>query len=229
MILNLADYVCFQIYMRGFYEAEVVRHLRSYLRPGMTFFDVGAHFGQYTLVAAGLVGGSGAVHAFEPGPQQHEYLKRNVRLNGLGQVCANFVALGESIGTVGFVVAPLRNLGGSHVAPADGGTLEVPMITLDMYCHDSGVAAVHAMKIDVEGAELQVLRGASETLARRPPSVIFYECIDRLCRRFGYRAVATHELLLSHGYRIHTVRGWKLEPVDALGSEDITDFVALHP
>lgn len=229
MIINPSDYVGFNIYMCGYYEPHTVALVKSILKPGMTFFDIGGHFGQYTLVGSHCVGERGRVHTFEPGPVQFSYLKRNVELNAHGNVVLNNIALGEKEGTLGFVIDTGGNLGGSHIATTgEGATIEVQVTTLDSYCRASGVDCIDAMKIDVEGAELLLLKGASNVLSAFPPKYIFYEAIDVLSRKFGYAVDEVHNLLAAAGYGIFVSEKGELVSAGPEQWPLHTDFVAMR-
>ncbi|MBA3725277.1 MAG: FkbM family methyltransferase [Armatimonadetes bacterium] len=229
MIINPADGVSYEIYMRGSYEHDTLQQVKKMLWPGMTFFDIGAHFGQFTIVGAAAVGDKGAVHSFEPGPIQFDFLTRNSKLNCLDNTTLNNIALGEEEGEMGFVVPSLRDLGQSHFAFRGPGTRTVKVTTLDHYCEELGIKSIDAMKVDVEGAEMQVFRGASNLLANFPPAAIFYESIDILNKNFGHSSAETHELLESYGYAVNVLNGRKFIPVPGGERDGYSDFVALRP
>ncbi len=86
------------IYYQGFSEIETATFVSSFLRPGMTFIDVGAHIGEYTLLAAKLVGDAGQVHAFEPQPSLFPLLQDGIQLNEFSHVTANQLALCDHVG-----------------------------------------------------------------------------------------------------------------------------------
>ncbi len=226
MYINFLDYVGFQIYLYGYFEEDTVSEVKARLPVGGTFFDIGAHFGQFTLVGASAVD-SGAVHSFEPGPTQFAYLTRNVQLNGYKNVRLNNVALGEKEGQMGFEVGPARNLGASHLVEGPSET-NVRVMALDNYCEENKIASIDALKIDVEGAELNVFKGAKNMLSQTPPKVIFYECVSSLTERFGYPPAKVHELLTSYGYQIFTLHKKKLTKASTEALNADTDFVALH-
>jgi FkbM family methyltransferase len=229
MIINPSDYVGFRIYMCGFYEPETVKLMRSLLKPGMTFFDIGAHFGQYTLVAARELGVSGRVHTFEPGPIQFSYLTRNVDLNKFRNVTLNNIALGDHEGTIGFVIDSEGNLGGSHIATTgENSTIETTLTTLDIYCANNKIDNIDVMKVDVEGAELPLFKGATAVLSKTPPKYIFYEAIEGLSQKFGYSVGDLHAFLASFGYKVHAVENGNLVPVGPDRWHLHPDFVAIR-
>jgi FkbM family methyltransferase len=228
MIINPADGVSYEIFMRGCYEENTVAAMRSMLHSGMTFFDIGTHFGQYTLMAAAEVGPTGAVHSFEPGPIQFGFLSRNVALNHCKNVSLNNVALSDQEGEMDFVVPSLGSLGQSHLATAGETGHKAQVITLDGYCEKNGIKKIDVMKVDVEGAEMQVFRGANNVLRDFPPAAIFYETIEILNKNFGYTCDEMHSLFESCGYSINVVRDKEIVPISKQERNDFSDFIALR-
>ena len=228
MIINPADGVSYEIFMRGCYEESTIAAMRSMLEPDMTFFDIGTHFGQYTLMAAAQVGPNGAVHSFEPGPIQYGFLSRNVALNHYKNVCLNNVALSDRAGEMDFVVPSLGSLGQSHLATAGESGHKVHVITLDGYCEENDIKKIDVMKVDVEGAEMQVFKGANNVLRDFPPTAIFYETIDILNKNFGYTCDEMHEVFESRGYSINVVLDKKIVPISKEKRNDFFDFIALR-
>lgn len=156
----------------GTYEPEQTRLFREYVKPGATLLDVGAHVGYYTLLAAALVGRSGRVVAFEPNPRNYAFLRRHVAVNGCHHVEVEDAAVSDENGVAAFEFGTGTGTGrltGRSVT-ADG-AVEVRTVRLDDFCAARSVAP-DAIKIDVEGAELNVLRGAERTIAAHSP-VIF--------------------------------------------------------
>jgi FkbM family methyltransferase len=151
----------------GTYEPEQTRLFQQRITAGATVLDIGAHVGYYTLLASALVGPNGRVVAFEPNPENHGFLRRHMRLNDVTNVTMEDVAVSDSTGTASFAFGTGSGTG----RLAEHGVLEVRTVRLDEYCREQGVEP-DVLKIDVEGAELTVLRGADEVIRSRHP-VIF--------------------------------------------------------
>lgn len=169
-------------YVLGIYEPKVVRVLCRYLRDGDTCIDVGAHLGYFTVLMARLVGAKGKVHAFEPMPETFEALQQNIRLNGLTNVCPERVAAGSTDSPVFLISSATQKL--SWTPSVSGCSIEgernylsVSAVSLDHYFEEKKLRP-NFMKIDVEGEELSVLRGAQRTLVTARP-VVFVEVHDR--------------------------------------------------
>ncbi len=147
----------------GSYALLVVNAMRQFLRPGDIFLDVGANIGYLSAVAAGLVGPSGQVHAFEPVPAYCERLRKFAALNPQYCVAANSCAVGETPGRCTMYVA--REPGQStfvrsyKVETEIDSTIEVPVIRLDSYLEEHQIEQIALIKIDAEGFELPILEG----------------------------------------------------------------------
>jgi FkbM family methyltransferase len=165
-------------YFNGDVEPEVQAVLRKYLRPGMTVYDIGANIGFFSLLAARLVGATGHVTAFEADPEIVERLRENVARNQAAPISVEQKAVWSSSSPVLFAradaeVSPDRGLGHVINNDAEGpapSTIRVEAVTVDEYARKSG--APDFMKCDVEGAEVEVFRGAEKLLNDRPPLIL---------------------------------------------------------
>lgn len=171
----------------GFYEAEMLAVMAG-LDPTATVVDVGANIGNHSIYL-GLFTNADRVIAVEPYPLAADYLRRNISDNRLGTtIDQRNYALGATDGSVGLRPGPKRNIGHTKTIKGD----QVQMRRLDRIVDDE----VSMIKIDVEGNELEVLKGAVETLRRHSP-YLFVEASNRLRRRrldnflapFGYGRV----------------------------------------
>ena len=153
----------------GRYEPAIQAVLESTLRKDDVAFDVGSNLGYFTLVMARAVGSEGRIVACEPDPEMFSALNRNVARNGhdSGHVAALPTAVGATKGKVRFARG-WRATRGRIVQ--DGGDLEVEVTTLDELADRFGHPRL--VKIDVEGAELDVLRGATEVLKEGKPRLL---------------------------------------------------------
>jgi FkbM family methyltransferase len=157
-------------YLLGTSEPEEQEALATHLRPGMTFFDIGANIGFFSTLAGRLVGPGGRVIAFEPFPESAQRAGRNAQLNGFDHVSVVEAAVGASMGTVGL---QLRE-SATHkvVGPSTGSSLVVEQIAIDEWRANSDVPPPDVVMIDVEGAELDVLLGMKETIAAAHPLIL---------------------------------------------------------
>ena len=172
------DWQTDKAFVFGTYEPDVVTAIQQHLRPGMIAVDCGAHIGYHTLLMANLmakcVGKTGRVYAFEPLPENFSVLCENIALNGYeGIVIAEKKAVGAQTGRQRFRRGrwhpedpdPLTSV--SRLDPE--GELEVEVVALDDYFVDERVDFI---KVDVEGAEEMVLKGAQRLLRRWAPTLV---------------------------------------------------------
>ena len=155
---------------------ELYEFLEHYLKPGMTFVDVGANIGSHTLHAARLVGRSGKVFAFEADPNTYQLLRENIERNRAHNVKARQVAVSDRSGAIDFYLT--KDSAKSSTVYRDGyGKIEIECKLLDNIL--PGDVEVDILKIDVEGADKEVLKGAARLLSsRRAPKVIVTEILD---------------------------------------------------
>jgi FkbM family methyltransferase len=180
----------------GVYEAAAMNLLTQVLKPGDTFVDVGAHVGFFSMMAAALVGPAGRVVAFEPNADNYASLRNNVSLNGYSHVvCVNSV-VGDRDGEAVFF-ENLDNDGGhglwdpglhpfNELSKARQQARRLPITTLDTALSGLGVQSIKAVKIDTEGAEVQVLKGGARCLAA--PEIELLVCEDN---EFGLATLGT--------------------------------------
>jgi len=181
--------------LRGTSEPEVQDALQRYLRPGMTFYDLGANIGFLSLLAARLVGEQGRVIAFEADPEIAERLRKHVDRNKFRCVTVVEKAVWSETSKVFFepidpATSPDRGLG--HVVEvSSANTVEIEAVTLDDFARTS--PAPDFIKCDVEGAEVEVFRGAHWLLAEKRPGIVCEihseanrQALLAELKRFGY-------------------------------------------
>lgn len=197
---------CGQAVLKGEFERAEVDFVGRCLRPGMTVLDIGAHHGFYTLLAAHKVGPAGRVIAFEPSPRERKFLMRHLRLNRCSNVIVEPYALGssEAIGTLFVVQGP--DTGCNSLRPpnsdVEGLCVGMPVRTccLDDVLAEKRVQFVDFVKLDAEGAELEILKGAGELLRTVPRPVVLVEVADIRTRPWGYDACEIMAFLAQRGY-----------------------------
>ena len=173
--IALGDYLQQKIFFDGYYERGLIDWLKRTLRPDDVFWDVGANIGAVTLVASRLCK---QVVAFEPDPRSLPLLTGNVQSNALTNVEIVPAALGESAGTAVLHQAPAKNTGMSSLLAdrGDGGSqAPVTVMPADTLVRERPDLAPTVMKIDVEGAEHLVLRGAADLLRRGGVRALVFE------------------------------------------------------
>ena len=200
--LDLADETQLQIYWTGLNrdDGRIVRLTRATLPPDGVFLDIGANVGLHTLAAARHVAaGGGAVVAFEPHPRNFETLTHNIACNGLRHVAAHNVGLAEAADVL-TCRGPARG-GNWSLASRGEYSFEVRLVPLDDFLDDHPLPRLDLIKIDVEGAEVRVLRGARRTIARYRPTIVFEVCPAWL-RRLNTGVAELLETVTGLGYTI---------------------------
>jgi FkbM family methyltransferase len=179
----------------------------SVLEPGMTFLDIGANAGLFAVAAAKKMS-CGKVYAFEPCAGTYQLLEQNLRLNGVNNVTAIRMALSDHIGEAVLQVHAPANDGRNTIGTPAGpdsqviGQERVPLTTLDSFLEANAISRVDAMRVDVEGAELPVLRGARNLLERKDAPLILYTGYSSNTRGFGYHPVEMMWRLGDCGYSL---------------------------
>lgn len=162
-------------YLEGDYEAPVERILLSNLLPDTVFYDVGAHIGLFSLIAARNLGAHGSVFVFEPDPSNSRRIKEHVSRNRLDAIRIIPKAAWSSVGRQHFQRATFQssmNCGVlvTQASAADGSTIEVETITLDAVAREHAPPSL--IKIDVEGSEAAVLQGSEEIFRSAKPVLV---------------------------------------------------------
>jgi FkbM family methyltransferase len=170
--LNPADFVQADVFWLGRKDYYDIYNLQKLFHPDNVFLDVGANFGYYSLVMASRFDRQCVVHAFEPNPPTLARLRHHVAINSLGGVVqVHDVALSDQAGTA-CLATKEGNSGGAHIVDCDRRTIEVKLTTLDDFCDQQHLTRLDAIKIDVEGFEERVLRGAERSLRRWRPVLL---------------------------------------------------------
>jgi FkbM family methyltransferase len=199
--------------------------LPRFVRAGDTVIDVGGNHGLYTYHLSRLVGPSGRVHTFEPMPPNLDVLRYTVHTHRLNNVTVHPSACGESQERTTFCIPLNRGILdlGSARRGGKGLAFECDVVRLD----DVIAEKVSFLKIDVEGAELFVLRGAERILRQFCPAVILFEARNHTCN-FGYRQEAVFEFLSVPGYNFLSrgFRGQSLAPRS--GFTEAEDYFCVH-
>lgn len=188
----------------GTYERDKQRALERFVRPGMTVYDIGAQAGFYTLFFSRLVGAAGRVYAFEPCPYEARFLVDHVRINCLTNVKIFQAAVAERTGFVG--ISTDQGSCQNHICAAARTALMVPCVDLDSL----ELPPPDLIKIDVEGAESVVIRGAHKTLTGTRPVV--FVALHGIEQRDECAA-----LLSAAGYAICDLKG---QPVKSVPETD---------
>ncbi|HYV25959.1 MAG TPA: FkbM family methyltransferase [Candidatus Eisenbacteria bacterium] len=191
-------------YWIGHYEFPIQEALQRELKPGNTFYDVGANAGFFTLVAARLVGQQGKCIAFDPSPDNHASISEQIQLNGLSNCTAVMEAVAEKSGIAKFSFSSPGSSQGHLGESAKGEQqLEVDVTTLDVASERSGKPDF--IKLDIEGGEAAALRGAARILRDIRPGWLI-ELHGAPCEQ------EVKKLLVAAGYCFCDLSGISIHP-----------------
>ncbi len=200
------------LYFLRTFETGTTRTLRRILRSDDVTLDVGGNIGWYTTLFARACP-QGHCHAFEPLPVAFEELAVNCSLNGINNVTLNQVAIGDEPGEAAIYIAPRLPHAYASVSRAvvpDGAPVRCRVTTVDQYVRQQQLSRVDLVKVDVEGAELMVLKGARTLIGSPNAPAWLLEVNNRTSVAFGYRPPDLFRFLAGLG-RFHFFRiseGW---------------------
>jgi FkbM family methyltransferase len=201
--LTINDKCSNAIFTNNFEKAEWC-FVESILKEGMTFFDIGAHHGFYTILAAKKVGSSGCVIAFEPSPRERGRLLLHLKLNHCTKLKVEPLALASQDGESTLFLVDGKGTGCNSLRPPvvsePTKTINVSTMTLDNYLKKTNIHRVDFIKMDVEGAELEVLKGAKRLLSQNLRPVVMAEVYDIRTNPWGYPASSIYDFLAERNY-----------------------------
>jgi FkbM family methyltransferase len=198
------------IYYTGTYEAGTLHIFDYLLSEGDVYFDIGANIGLMAIYASQRIKSSGRVHAFEPEPDTFGILQKNCAINHIKNITLNRVALGEENKKALIFPNLDINRGASSLVRNDGSAgKEVTVMSLDNYIGQYP-DPIKLMKIDVEGYEMEMLKGAGNLLKSAMAPII---CIEYSKETHQNGDVADlYEFVKNvNEYRIYKFKGWKGE------------------
>jgi FkbM family methyltransferase len=191
----------------GTYELPIQNIFSQYLHQGDVFYDIGANVGFFSIIAARLVGNTGKVYAFEPGQGNANSIRHNARLNNFSQIEVIAKAVSDTPGEGELLLA--KYSGGHALATADAppdlaGKVTVELVTIDDLIAQNQIKPPNFVKVDIEGAELDALKGMTETIKQYKP-IIIYEIDDgdRVAYQRKYQELES--FLQSLGYQVNGV------------------------
>jgi FkbM family methyltransferase len=206
MILDTNNELAQRIRCEESFEPAVRQEVQRIASQGINVIDVGANIGYFTILASRLIGSDKRVFSFEPQARVVKQLRRNIEFNALGNVEVFQFALSDTRGVATFNIPPdgdeafgcLQVNGRFTVVE----TVEVETRRLDDVFHDLGEPKIGLIKLDAEGAELLILRGATRLLSAKNKPCLIFEANEVNCRPFGYCVFDILRYVHSFGYRL---------------------------
>jgi FkbM family methyltransferase len=214
----------------GLWDAEVLDVCCRFLKPGGVFYDIGANVGLMAVEVAKRFADQVRIFSFEPQPSLARTLAISAKLNDFSNLQVFSIMLGKEPGAARLFI-PSHSIHASAISREVGaGSINCPVGTIDQLVADGTLAPPDVIKIDVEGGEFDVFRGAQKTIAEHRPAITFES--DENANRFGYTRKELCEFLRETGrYRFFAITGEKLTPAEeAIEKNDfsVRDMVALR-
>jgi len=211
--VSTRSYIEWKIFSEGTYEAVTGNIIRMSLNPGDTALDIGANIGVHTLRMAESVGRNGRVIACEPLPHLQEKLNQNIKLNCFESwVSIIPKAISDTNGTTQMTGDPNAfNQGTARMDAHEG--FEVPVITGDSLLHQLGIKSLNLIKIDVEGFEMNVIRGLKESIALYQPRIILEYDAD-YWEKCNSSWAELSEFLMSLKYKFYRIEDHLLTEIE---------------
>ncbi len=219
------------------YEIEKAEHIFyiQYMQPGMVAFDVGANIGEISLLFSRFVGLQGEVHSFECSPNTFNRLRETVAISNRKNIIQNCICLSDAIGTAELYIfdddhaswntmanRPLHEYG-INIQPIS--VEKVLTTTIDEYCESRNIQQIDLLKIDVEGAEYQVIKGASRMMHEHRIRCVVFE-FGQTTFDMGNDPSELTQLIRSKGYKLRNlVRG---APIFPGGASAATAQFSMH-
>lgn len=235
MTIVYPEYVSSKIGQSGFFEADLTSMFIDVLRPGMVVYDVGSHFGYFSLLASALVGDAGDVFAFEPTSNTYSVLSSNAeRRENIS--CHNVAAFRESGeisfwdqglngSSVNFIVNDQSSVDPAHIV--SGRMIKVPAVKLDEFASDH--RDPDFLKIDAEGAEGPILEGMAEIIQRSRPAISL-EMGDGITQKTGNKPCRENVTFLQDlGYEVYDYRRCEMQRHDIAASYAYDNLLFKHP
>ena len=188
------------IMVSGFQEPYVKKILD--VKKGDVFVDVGAHIGTYTIPIAKKVGEAGKVISFEPHPKSIELLEKNIALNQINNVVLMKKPVSDSKKKVFFKLSQDPPTSGIVKIDKNETVLEMEAIDLDTALSDQNLTKIDWLKIDVEGHEVEVLKGSKTTLKKFSPKIII-EMFNKTTIKEAIKILELEGYVLKHLYGMY--------------------------
>lgn len=202
------------------YERESIDFFRRHYLPGMTFVDVGANVGLYTGLALSAGDPHGRIVCVEPHAESRRYLEKTIALNTPGLDVSRFlvvapVAVGSTSGTVS-LHSNSENKGDNRIYhdPLLDSAQIVTLSTLDEICASAGISSIDLLKMDIQGAEFQAVKGAENILRNSPDCILMTEFWAYGIRQAGDDPLRFLSLLEDLGFSIYGIVSGRLKTLD---------------
>ncbi len=224
IICRLRDWIPWNIYLHGSYIVEEAyeKFMLSYCEQSKVIFDVGANIGYYTVQFANKT--DGKVYAFEPMNYQYRMLLKNVEINELNNVYPVKKIVSDHNGIQRIYFSGMDNTAASSVIVKTNQYEDAPSITLDQFCEENSIQSIDFLKIDVEGYEMNVLKGLSDMLGCLNVESIFIEIVEKHLQNAGSSSEELVNYLKCLNYHGYSIKSGKPEDYKIGSDESLVYF-----
>jgi FkbM family methyltransferase len=223
--INTKDLIGWKIFFLGEYEAGTNRVLARYIKKGDVVIEAGANLGSETLLLSRLVG-DGKVFGFEPNPYTFERLSINVTINDLKNVKVFDYAVGESDGNITFNIYPKGfcnpGMSSKYMETPLTRKIDVVQKTLDTFVKEQQIDKVNFLKMDIQGAEMDLLSGAAATIKKHKPTIF----LEALIMYNDTKAL--YEKFKEYGYNVYVIGDENLEKMNTVADVKDGNWLALQ-
>ena len=211
------------------YEKDSIMRMRKLIQPKETVLDIGAQMGLMTKLFSDLVGLEGKVYSFEPTPSTYRLLQKTISINHLSQVVSVNKAVAEKEGKTNFNIFETEASAGNSLAintsKLQTKAIEVDLISVDGFVSEKPIDKVEFIKIDTEGAELAVLKGAEKTIQRDRPNILL-ALHPKMLNNLGDSLEDVFDLCAAHRYNI-SYHGQSMAKNEFIAKENLFDVFLL--
>lgn len=217
LIPNCVDFVGKELFFNGIYEPKTISLILSLLNKSSVFFDVGANIGSISIPVSKL--SNCMVYAFESSHFNSGFLKQNVLSNSLQKFTVEEVAVHSVHNTKLRFYETEGKFGGSSLSPTYNKTFyEVNSLALDNYCNQNGINYIDVLKIDIQGFEIEALKGAINLIMNKSIRAIIFEMESWAEKEAGYEPGEAQRFLIENGYELFSLEKIKSEEIITNGS-----------
>jgi len=221
--LDISDLVDWYIYFN--LKEEGLDLMLSFIQPGDLVLDIGTNVGYFALRCA-MKAKRGFVYGFEPSEISFNKCQANLGLNNLSNLVVEQLALGEMEGTAYLHTETENNRGMNRISTDRISEDEqIKVRSMDQFVKENNISKVNFIKLDVEGYEMQVLKGGEQTISAFRPK-LFLEVDDTLLGRFGVSSTSIFHWLQEREYNIYDIRGNRLHDVTGIFDRHV-DVIAI--
>jgi methyltransferase, FkbM family len=215
-------------FLLSVFEKENFDLIQNIAQKDWTVIDVGANIGLYTLLFSKLIGPKGAVYSFEPSDEAFFRLQQNIKLNNLENVSVHKMGVAEKAGIKEFHITSDDAYNSLGITPMKE-VIEIKninIVTIDDFIKENNIKRVNILKIDTEGADYLVLKGAFSLLSDKNAPIVLCEFNNVVRDGYDFELDSIIKLLTSHSYQLYEITNKKFKIFD-MASSNSTELVCL--